>query len=69
MPLLGGFLTGVRASYDYLADTVEKFPNQEKLKQLFVEQGFKEVCYFNQARGIVAIHKGEVVPTIWGKLF
>jgi len=58
MPVFGGILTGTRAAYDYLAQTVEQFPNQERLKEYFETAGFKEVSYYNQARGIVAIHKG-----------
>jgi len=60
LPVIGKVLTGSRASYDYLAQSVENFPDQETLKRAFLEAGFREVCYFNLARGVVAVHKGIV---------
>lgn len=59
MPVLGGILTGRRASYDYLAKSVTRFPDQKRLISYFEAAGFKEVSYWNQARGVVAIHKGK----------
>ncbi len=59
LPVIGKLLTGSRVSYDYLAQTVEKFPNQATLSEAFLAAGFEKVWYRNLCRGIVAIHCGE----------
>jgi demethylmenaquinone methyltransferase/2-methoxy-6-polyprenyl-1,4-benzoquinol methylase len=59
LPVIGKLLTGSRASYDYLAQTVEKFPNQQALSQAFGAAGFEKVWHRNLCRGVVAIHCGE----------
>ncbi len=61
LPLIGKVLTGTRNSYDYLARTVENFPNQKKLSGEFKAAGFKKVTYLNLCQGVVAIHGGEKV--------
>jgi demethylmenaquinone methyltransferase/2-methoxy-6-polyprenyl-1,4-benzoquinol methylase len=47
--------TGV---YQYLPDSIRKFPDQEKLKQMMVDAGFKDAAFINLTGGIVAIHSG-----------
>jgi len=60
LPKLGEWVskdhTGV---YHYLPDSIRHFPDQEGLKALIQEVGFKNVEYTNLSGGIVAIHRAE----------
>ncbi|AEH43927.1 ubiquinone/menaquinone biosynthesis methyltransferase [Thermodesulfatator indicus DSM 15286] len=58
MPLLGGNLTGDREAYEYLADSIEKFPAPEEFSLLMKNCGFKKVKYFQLSFGIVTIYTG-----------
>lgn len=58
LPLLGGALSGSKSAYEYLPDSVTRFPNQEQLAKLMRDLGFKEVDYLNLTGGIAAIHSG-----------
>jgi demethylmenaquinone methyltransferase/2-methoxy-6-polyprenyl-1,4-benzoquinol methylase len=45
--------TGV---YEYLPASIRNFPDQERLKQVLLDAGFRQVTYRNLTGGIVAIH-------------
>jgi demethylmenaquinone methyltransferase/2-methoxy-6-polyprenyl-1,4-benzoquinol methylase len=45
--------TGV---YEYLPASIRNFPDQERLKQILLDAGFRQVTYRNLSGGIVAIH-------------
>ena len=45
-------------SYEYLAESIIAWPNQQELAQKFKEAGFTSVQYRNLTGGIVAIHRG-----------
>jgi demethylmenaquinone methyltransferase/2-methoxy-6-polyprenyl-1,4-benzoquinol methylase len=45
--------TGV---YEYLPASIRNFPDQERLKQILLGAGFRQVTYRNLTGGIVAIH-------------
>lgn len=57
LPKLGEIVAKDKPSYEYLAESIRKHPDQETLKQMILEQGFKECEYFNLNFGIVAIHR------------
>ena len=44
-------------SYDYLAESILSWPNQEELAQLLLEAGWRQVAYKNLSGGIVALHQ------------
>ncbi len=44
-------------SYDYLAESILSWPNQEALAQLLLEAGWRQVAYKNLSGGIVALHQ------------
>lgn len=44
-------------SYDYLAESILSWPNQEELAQLLFEAGWRQVAYKNLSGGIVALHQ------------
>jgi demethylmenaquinone methyltransferase/2-methoxy-6-polyprenyl-1,4-benzoquinol methylase len=58
LPRLGELIAHDRASYQYLAESIRKHPDQQTLKQLILEQGgFDEVEVHNLSGGIVALHR------------
>jgi demethylmenaquinone methyltransferase/2-methoxy-6-polyprenyl-1,4-benzoquinol methylase len=58
LPQIGGLLSGSRAAYEYLPDSVSRFPDQKRLAALMTETGFEEVEYQNLTGGIAALHLG-----------
>lgn len=59
LPLLGSWISGVRGPYQYLPDSVLRFPDQEGLAGLLREEGFRDVHYRNFTGGVAALHLGE----------
>jgi demethylmenaquinone methyltransferase/2-methoxy-6-polyprenyl-1,4-benzoquinol methylase len=59
VPLLGKIIHGRREPYEYLIKSLKSFPDQETLKDIFVQVGFKRVNYFTLSWGIAAIHTAE----------
>ncbi len=58
LPRIGGAVSGSRGAYEYLPDSVSKFPNQKRLASLIEETGFSLVEYRNLTGGIAALHLG-----------
>lgn len=58
LPRIGGLVSGERGAYEYLPDSVSKFPDQKALAAMFEETGFDNVEYQNLTGGIAAIHSG-----------
>ncbi len=58
LPRIGGVISGSRGAYEYLPDSVSRFPDQKKLVELMASQGFGPVEYTNLSAGIAAIHIG-----------
>lgn len=59
LPALGSWISGVRGPYQYLPDSVSRFPDQESLAFVLRESGFTNVRYRNFTGGIAALHLGE----------
>ena len=58
LPRLGEWIAKDRASYEYLAESIRKHPDQEKLKGMMLDDaGFDEVNVYNLTGGIVALHR------------
>lgn len=60
LPRIGGAVSGSRGAYEYLPDSVSKFPDQKNLAALMTETGFENVKYKNLTGGIAALHVGTV---------
>jgi ubiquinone/menaquinone biosynthesis C-methylase UbiE len=45
-------------SYQYLVESIRRFPDQETFLGMMVEAGFRQVGYENLTAGVVAIHSG-----------
>ena len=58
IPKLGEIVAGDKESYQYLVESIRKFPEQEKFSKLLSFKGFQNVKYRNLSFGIVAIHSG-----------
>ncbi len=59
LPRLGTWISGVPGAYQYLPDSVSKFPDQESLARALGEAGFQNVRYRNFTGGVAALHLGE----------
>ena len=59
LPRLGAWISGVRGPYQYLPDSVLRFPDQEALAALLREEGFGTVRYRNFTGGVAALHLGK----------
>ena len=58
LPLIGGAVSGSRGAYEYLPDSVSKFPDQKALVSMMEQTGFTNVKYQNLTGGIAAMHVG-----------
>jgi demethylmenaquinone methyltransferase/2-methoxy-6-polyprenyl-1,4-benzoquinol methylase len=57
IPKLGQFFANDEDSYQYLAESIRKHPDQETLKTMALDAGFGFCEYHNLSGGIVALHK------------
>ncbi len=58
LPRIGGLVSGSRGAYEYLPDSVSRFPDQKNLAALMRQVGFEGVEYQNLTGGIAALHTG-----------
>lgn len=58
LPRLGGMVAGDPDSYQYLAESIRKHPDQDTLAGMMRTAGLDQVSYRNLNNGIVAIHQG-----------
>ena len=58
LPRLGKLFANDADSYQYLAESIRKHPNQETLKAMMQDAGLDRCDYRNLSAGIVAIHSG-----------
>ncbi len=58
IPRLGEMVASDRASYEYLVESIRRFPTQEHFARMISQAGFARVSYRNLSGGIAAIHSG-----------
>ncbi len=58
IPKIGKRVTGDEAAYQYLVESIRKFPNQRAFEAMIKEAGFGNTSYRNLTHGVVAIHSG-----------
>jgi demethylmenaquinone methyltransferase/2-methoxy-6-polyprenyl-1,4-benzoquinol methylase len=58
LPLFGGLISGSMSAYQYLPDSVRRFPDQAELVFMMRQAGFVEVTFENLTGGIAALHLG-----------
>jgi len=59
LPLFGGLISGSKSAYEYLPNSVSRFPDQTSLATMMEEIGFTEVTFQNLTGGIAALHLGK----------
>jgi len=58
IPQFGKMITGDSEPYQYLVESIRKFPNQENFAAMIRNAGFSRVTYTNYTGGIAALHSG-----------
>ncbi|MDR5652470.1 bifunctional demethylmenaquinone methyltransferase/2-methoxy-6-polyprenyl-1,4-benzoquinol methylase UbiE [Ruixingdingia sedimenti] len=58
IPAMGQVVAGDRDSYQYLVESIRKFPDQETFAAMIRTAGFGLVKYRNLSLGIAALHSG-----------
>ena len=58
IPFMGQLVAHDRDSYQYLVESIKRFPDQETLKGMMAQAGFTRVSYTNYSGGVCALHQG-----------
>lgn len=58
IPRLGQMIAGDRDSYQYLVESIRKFPDQDTFLSMVRAAGFEQAAYRNLSLGIACLHSG-----------
>ena len=58
IPPLGGLIAGDRDSYQYLVESIRRFPKQDAFAEELAQAGFARISVANFSGGIAALHTG-----------
>lgn len=58
IPHFGKMITGDAEPYQYLVESIRKFPNQRDFAAMISKAGFSRVTFTNYTGGIAALHSG-----------
>ena len=58
IPALGAAVAGDREPYQYLVESIRRFPDQRRFAEMIGEAGFSRVTYSNFTGGVAALHQG-----------
>ena len=58
IPAMGQMVANDRDSYQYLVESIRRFPDQERFAEMIRNAGFEQVKYRNLSMGIAALHSG-----------
>ena len=58
IPPMGQAVTGDRESYQYLVESIRRFPEQEVFLEMLRAAGFEQASYRNMTMGVAAMHSG-----------
>ncbi len=58
IPRMGQLIAGDRDSYQYLVESIRRFPDQDTFAAMIRDVGFENVKYRNLSMGIAALHSG-----------
>lgn len=59
LPLVGALISGHPTAYQYLPDSIARFPSAEELKTIMSHAGFANVSVTTLTFGVAALHVGE----------
>jgi demethylmenaquinone methyltransferase/2-methoxy-6-polyprenyl-1,4-benzoquinol methylase len=57
LPMIATRVSSNAAAYEYLAESIAAWPDQEGLASLLIATGWKDVAWRNLSGGIVALHR------------
>lgn len=58
IPKMGGWITGDSASYQYLVESIRRFPTMIGFEDMIKKAGFKHTGFRSMSAGVVAVHHG-----------
>src|SRR5690606_35082182 len=58
IPFIGDKVTGDRDAYQYLVESIRRFPDQRTLARMMTEAGFARTGFTNFTGGVAALHTG-----------
>ncbi len=58
IPRMGQLIANDRNSYQYLVESIRKFPDQDTFAAMIQDAGFEQVKYRNMTMGVAALHSG-----------
>jgi len=58
IPAMGQMIANDRDSYQYLVESIKRFPDQDTFKAMIQKAGFYSVTYTNFSGGVCALHEG-----------
>ncbi|MCB2134676.1 MAG: bifunctional demethylmenaquinone methyltransferase/2-methoxy-6-polyprenyl-1,4-benzoquinol methylase UbiE [Rhodobacteraceae bacterium] len=58
IPVMGQIVANDRESYQYLVESIRKFPDQDRFAAMIRQAGFGQVRYRNLTMGVAALHSG-----------
>ena len=58
IPLMGEQVAGDRESYQYLVESIRRFPDQKTFQAMIETAGFRRAGYTNFTGGVAALHHG-----------
>ncbi len=61
IPEIGARVAGDRASYQYLVESIRRFPDQKRFAGMIGEAGFSMVDWTNFTGGVAALHTGRAI--------
>jgi demethylmenaquinone methyltransferase/2-methoxy-6-polyprenyl-1,4-benzoquinol methylase len=61
IPEIGARVAGDREAYQYLVESIHRFPDQRRFAAMIGEAGFGRVDYTNFTGGVAALHTGRAV--------
>ena len=61
IPQIGEWVAGDRDSYQYLVESIRRFPDQKTFAGMMEQAGFARVSYSNFTGGVAALHAGRVL--------
>ena len=56
IPRLGGLIAGDRESYQYLVESIRKFPRPDSFATMIADAGLDQVEYRSMSAGLVTMH-------------
>jgi demethylmenaquinone methyltransferase/2-methoxy-6-polyprenyl-1,4-benzoquinol methylase len=58
IPAVGQAVVGDRESYQYLVESIRRFPDQRTFAGMIEQAGFSRVTWTNFTGGVAALHQG-----------